>query len=79
METFIRAVEYRVPGVDRSLLEFGGGLYGEARRFAHASRGLCFARGEGLPGQAWEASHPLVLNDLTGATSDSSRGDPCRR
>ena len=66
-KTFIRAVECWVPGVDRSLLEFGGGLYGEARRFAHASRGLCFAYGEGLPGQAWEAGHPVVLKDLAGA------------
>lgn len=67
MHTFIRAVEYWVPGVDRSLLEFGGGLYGDARRFANASRPLCFARGEGLPGQAWEAGHPIVLKDLASA------------
>lgn len=65
--TFIRAVEYWVPGVDRSLLEFGGGLYGDARRFASASRSLCFGRGEGLPGQAWEAGHPIVLKDLASA------------
>ena len=67
MKTFIRAVECWVPSVDRSLLEFGGGLYGEAGRFAHASRSLCFAFGEGLPGQAWEAGHPMVLKDLAGA------------
>lgn len=66
MNTFIRAVEYWVPGVDRTLLEFGGGLYGDCRRLAAASRGLCFGRGEGLPGQAWEAGHPLVLKDLAG-------------
>lgn len=64
MKTFIRAVEYWVPGVDRMLLELGGGWYGECRRLAAASRGLCFGRGEGLPGQAWEAGHPLVLKDL---------------
>jgi hypothetical protein len=64
MKTFIRAVETWVPGIDRTLLEFGGGLYGEARRLAAASPGLCFARGEGLPGQAWDAGHPLVLKDL---------------
>jgi hypothetical protein len=67
MDTFIRAVESWVPSVDRQLLEFGGGLYGSARRFASASRGLCFARGEGLPGAAWEAGHPLVLKDLASA------------
>jgi hypothetical protein len=64
MKTFIRAVEYWVPGIDRTLLEFGGGLYGDSRRLASASRSLCFARGEGLPGQAWEAGHPLVLKNL---------------
>ncbi|MBX3642668.1 MAG: GAF domain-containing protein [Rubrivivax sp.] len=64
--TFIRAVETWVPGVDRSPLEFGGGLYGEARRFGNASRGLCFGFGEGLPGQAWEAGRPVVLKDLSG-------------
>lgn len=64
--TFIRAVECWVPGVDRSLLEFGGGLYGEARRLGNASRGLCFGFGEGLPGQAWEAGRPVVLKDLSG-------------
>jgi hypothetical protein len=66
-KTFIRAAECWVPGVDRSLLEFGGGLYGEAKRFANASRGLCFGFGEGLPGQAWEAGHPVVLKDLASA------------
>jgi hypothetical protein len=65
MKTFVRAVEYWVPGVDRTLLELGGALYGEARRLANASQGLCFGRGEGLPGQAWLAGHPLVLRDLS--------------
>lgn len=67
MKTFIRAVESWVPGVDRTLLEFGGGLYGECRRLAQAGRGLCFACGEGLPGQAWQAGHPIVLKDLASA------------
>lgn len=64
MKTFIRAVECWMPGVDRSLLEFGGGLYGEARHLAQSSRGRCFGYGEGLPGQAWAAARPIVLKDL---------------
>jgi len=62
--TFMRAVEYWVPGRDRTTLEFGGGLYGAATRFAAVSREMVFGRGEGLPGRAWEAGHPVVLKDL---------------
>lgn len=63
-KTFIRAVEYWVPGHDRTLLEFGGGLYGSAPKFGAVSRQMVFGRGEGLPGHAWEAGHPIVLKDL---------------
>lgn len=67
MDTFIKAVEYWVPSQDRSILEFGGGLYGTATRFAAISRDLCFGRGEGLPGQAWDAGHPIILKNLEGS------------
>lgn len=67
MKTFIRAVEYWVPSHDRSILEFGGGHYGGATRLAAASRALCFGLGEGLPGQAWEAGHPIVLKQFEGS------------
>ena len=67
MKTFIRVIEYWVPSDDRSLLEFGGGLFGPATRFAAATRDLCFGRGEGLPGQAWDAGRPIVLKDLEGS------------
>ena len=67
VSNFIRAVEYWVPSRDRSILEFGGGLYGRATRLAAASRDLCFGRGEGLPGQAWEAGHPIVLKQFAGS------------
>jgi hypothetical protein len=67
MKPFIRALEYWVPSHDRSMLEFGGGLYGPATRFAEISRKLCFGRGEGLPGQAWEAGHPIVLKAFEGS------------
>ena len=67
MNTFIRAIETWVPSNDRSILEFGSGMYGKATRFAAISRELCFGRGEGLPGQAWEAGHPVVLKQFQGS------------
>jgi len=66
VNTFIRVIEYWVPSEDGSLLEFGGGLFGPCTRFAAISRDLCFGRGEGLPGQAWELGHPIVLKELEG-------------
>lgn len=63
-KTFIRTVEYWVPSADGSMLEFGGGFFGDAKRFEATTRALCFGRGEGLPGQAWEAGHPLVIKTL---------------
>jgi hypothetical protein len=62
--TFIRVVEYWVPGTDPTLLEYGGGWYGQAPSFGAMSRSMVFGRGEGLPGVAWEAGHPVVLKDL---------------
>jgi hypothetical protein len=67
MKTFIRIVEYWVPSEDGSLLEFGGGVFGGASRFEAASAQLCFGRGEGLPGMAWESGRPIVLKDLEGS------------
>ncbi len=67
MKTFIRACEVWVPSTDRTMLEFGGGLYGNAKRFGAISKNLCFGRGEGLPGQAWEQGRPLVLKVFEGS------------
>lgn len=63
-KTFIRVVEAWVPDADGSLLEFGGGWFGGATRFRAATEKLCFGKGEGLPGQAWEQGQPIVLKDL---------------
>ncbi len=68
MQTFIRAVEVWVPGADGSVLEFGSGLYGHARRFGSISRSMCFGRGEGLPGEAWDTGRPIVLKQFTGTS-----------
>ncbi len=65
--TFIKATEYWVPSSDRSLLEFGGGLYSPGSRMARISREMCFGRGEGLPGRAWETGAPVVLHAFEGS------------
>lgn len=63
-KTFIRVVEAWVPDAAGGVLAFGGGWFGGATRFAAATEKLCFGKGEGLPGQAWEQGHPIVLKDL---------------
>ena len=73
MKTFIRVVESGVPSSERSLLEFGGGIYGQAARFGAASRSMCFARGQGLPGQAWEQGRPIVLTRFEGSYFQRTR------
>ncbi|SEB20210.1 GAF domain-containing protein [Variovorax sp. YR216] len=65
--TFIKAAELWIPSHDGSLLEFGGGAFGTARRFAAISRELCFGRGEGLPGRAWEERRPILLPQFEGS------------
>jgi hypothetical protein len=66
-KTFIRIVEYWVPNANGSLLEFGGGLFGKAASFAAITRRLCFGRGEGLPGQAWDLGQPVMLKQFHGS------------
>jgi hypothetical protein len=66
MTTFIRAAEIWVPDSDGYLLEFAGGLYGDAPEFGALSRKMCFGRGEGLPGRVWDEGTPIVLKDLQG-------------
>ena len=62
--TFIRAIEFWLPDATGTLLELGGGFYGDANRLQASSENLCFGLGEGLPGQAWDAGHPVMLTDL---------------
>ncbi len=66
-KTFIRIIEYWVPNAIGGLLEFGGGLFGHAASFAAITRRLCFGRGEGLPGQAWDSGHPVLLKQFKGS------------
>jgi hypothetical protein len=64
MKTLIRAAEIWVPDADGYLLEFGGGVYGNAPAFGAVSRTMCFGRGEGLPGRVWEEGIPIILKEL---------------
>jgi hypothetical protein len=64
MKTFIRAVEIWIPNKD-GLLEFGEARYERGlEEFREISELAVFARGEGLPGMAWAARHPIILTDL---------------
>lgn len=67
MQTFIRAIEVWRPAQGHTLLEFGAGLFGEARSFAATSRAMCFGRAEGLPGEAWDLGHPVLLKQFEGS------------
>jgi GAF domain len=64
MNSFIKACEVWTPTPDASMLEFGAGLFGTATAFGNITRGMCFGRGEGLPGRAWDEGRPIVLKDL---------------
>ncbi|MGZ3252895.1 MAG: GAF domain-containing protein [Burkholderiaceae bacterium] len=64
ISTFIKAAEVWVPSDDGQLLEFGNGTFGSARRFATITKSMCFGRGEGLPGRAWDGGRPILLNNL---------------
>lgn len=65
--TFIRVVEVWVPDEVGTLLVLGSAHYGAAARFGASSRQMCFGKGEGLPGQAWDAGHPIVLKQFDGS------------
>ncbi|MBI5256218.1 MAG: GAF domain-containing protein [Burkholderiales bacterium] len=66
-DTFIRAAEVWTPLADSSLLEHSGGLYAAAPAFGAQTRGLCFGRAEGLPGQAWDEGRPILLERFEGS------------
>jgi hypothetical protein len=65
MSSFIRIAEIWQPSSDGTQLELTAGLFGEALSFAAQSRPMAFARGEGLPGQAWAEGRPILLKDFT--------------
>jgi hypothetical protein len=65
--SFIRATEFWLPSADGTLLDFAGGLFPPGSRMPHVSRNMCFGRGEGLPGRAWDLAAPVVLHDFAGS------------
>ncbi len=66
MKTFIRIAEVWVPTADGASLELSSGLFPDARAYEAITRQMIFARGEGLPGRAWELGHPIMMRELTG-------------
>ncbi|MGM9427947.1 hypothetical protein [Hydrogenophaga sp. MI9] len=66
MKTFIRIAEVWTPTEDGASLVLSSGLFPGASAFEAITRQMIFARGEGLPGRAWEAGHPLMMRELSG-------------
>jgi len=65
--SFVRAVECWLPSADGTLLEYAGGRFPPGSRMPLVSRAMCFGRGEGLPGRAWDQAAPVVLHDFAGS------------
>jgi hypothetical protein len=77
MRSFIRAVELWTPDEAGASLEYAGGIYNDdLEEFREISELALFARGEGLPGKAWAAGHPIILTDF--AASYFRRADEAR-
>lgn len=62
---FIEVSEVWVPEGDRLVLSKG--TYGDLADFASVSERESFARGEGLPGKAWDEGRPVVLKEFDGS------------
>jgi hypothetical protein len=76
MNSFVRIAEIWVPTMDRRQLQLGDGIYGALGELRAISERTRFGHGEGLPGRAWAAGHPIVLADfrgswLAGASADA--------
>lgn len=67
MNTLIRIAEVWTPTEDGASLELSSGWFPGASAFEAITRQMIFARGEGLPGRAWEAGHPLMMRELSGS------------
>ena len=67
MGNFIRVVETWLPAADGRTLQLGDGLFDAAPAFGAISRTMSFARGEGLPGHAWEEGRPILLHQFEGS------------
>ncbi len=63
--TFIEITEVWVPEDGRLVL--AGGNYGGRDKFEAVSGRESFAKGEGLPGKAWDEARPVVLKQFDGS------------
>ena len=63
---FVRVTEVWTPGGD-GRLRLASGVYGGLDAFEAVSGGESFARGEGLPGRAWDLGRPAVLRGFRGS------------
>lgn len=66
MKTFIKAIEIWEPDRESTELTLINGIYGKFKEFASFSKNMRFSYGEGLPGQAWAAQHPIILTKFEG-------------
>lgn len=66
MQRFIKAAEVWRLAPEAGLLEFGDGWTDGVPQFHVTSRAMCFGRAEGLPGQAWDEGHPVLLKQFEG-------------
>lgn len=64
MKTFIKVIEIWTPTQDRKRLSLADSYYGEYADFNKQSQKVSFSYGEGLPGNAWAQSSPIVITDL---------------
>lgn len=66
LRPFVEAVEVWTPDEKTGRLTLASAVYGPHEKFAEISAGISFAKGEGLPGKAWEEQRPVVLNGFHG-------------
>jgi hypothetical protein len=64
---FIEIAEVWTVDAATDRLTLASGIYGGLTGFAEASARTSFAKGEGLPGAAWETGRPVVINGLHGS------------
>ena len=75
--SLVRVTEIWKPDARGERLEWADGVYGGLDELREVSQNMQFAKGEGLPGLAWEQRRPLVLNDLF--VGDFQRSDEAAR
>lgn len=64
MKFFLKAAEIWLPDRNAASLSLGTSHYEQVPEFGDVSARMRFDYGEGLPGEAWAAGHPLIWTDL---------------